>query len=362
MTVGSSGMKRRPRQAAALTAAAAAVVALALLAAAVSPVRTVAGEFPSYAVCYSENPDCEALAKFSLVVLDPGTNADVAALKAKGVKVIAYLSVGEINSATEPFERMSKRGALLGENPDWPGSYYVNIASAAWSREVLDNAIPRIVKKGFDGLFLDTLGSPLALAEKNLSSLENPEETVYRFLRRIRSKFPDLYIIANNFEDHSDVAAPCVDAFNVESVVLTYNFAEKKYEPARDDSVSVRIEKLNGIAARYGLDVFVVDYAPEASAEVALAAYERLKKLGFTPFISAVELDRVYGFMAAKAVSERSARKIEDDRESGRLKQMQKLIDFRKTLVTKFEEEKKKIKEEEEKEREKYNRKKEKEK
>ena len=308
-----------------------------------SPAR--AGEFLTYAVCYNENPDFEALSKFSLVVLDPNTKADINKLKKKGVMVLSYLSVGEINSAVASFEKVSKKGILLSENPSWPGSYYVDIDSPAWSRFILNDAIPKIMKKGFDGLFLDTLSSPIDIAEKNPAVIANPEETVYRFLRKIRSKYPDIYIIANNFEDHSAVAAPCVDAFNVESVYLSYDFKNKNYVPAEEGATSARLEKLKGIASRYGLDIFVIDYAPEGSTEIALNAYGKLRKDGFTPFISNIELDKIYDFMSAQAqkdyeveIQKEKTRQAKTEAEKEKIATAKKIQELKKKELKKEEE------------------------
>lgn len=74
-----------------------------------------------------------------------------------GRKVIAYLSIGEAEDYRHYWQEnwvKSPPKFILGENPDWEGNYAVRFWASKWQDIILAD-IRRIMKQGFDGLYLD---------------------------------------------------------------------------------------------------------------------------------------------------------------------------------------------------------------
>ncbi|HNY13702.1 MAG TPA: endo alpha-1,4 polygalactosaminidase, partial [Candidatus Wallbacteria bacterium] len=186
---------------------------------------------------------------------------------------------------------------MAAENPDWKGSFYVDVGSAEWRAYLLETAIPEIVKKGFNGLFLDTLDSPLRLMAQDPKKYPKMNIYLCELIKDIRSKFPRLEIIANNFEEHADEIGPYVNGFNVEELVSAYNFKNKTYEKIKKSESIQRIKRLKKVSEKYDVQIFVVDYVSPGNKKTAVYVYNKIKELGFVPYISTVDLNKISSHM-----------------------------------------------------------------
>ena len=94
------------------------------------------------------------MAGYDLVVLDgqEAGAADVRALRRRGVRVLAYLSVGTIERS-RPWYAAARRYRLeLWQ--EW-GEWYADTSAPAFRRLIVRRVAPAMLRKGFDGLFLD---------------------------------------------------------------------------------------------------------------------------------------------------------------------------------------------------------------
>ena len=113
---------------------------------------------------YGPVADERALSSYDIVVLDPGFRGSVSSVREKGARVCAYLSLAEIRM-TDPLYKEVSPKALLEANSAWPDTLRVDVRNAGWKQLVPDHALPRIVELGFDGVFLDTLDTPIYLEQ-----------------------------------------------------------------------------------------------------------------------------------------------------------------------------------------------------
>ena len=91
-----------------------------------------------------------------ILVIEPDdyTNNEIKALKIKGYKVLAYLSVGTIEKERDWFKTYSKYKMRQLDN--WPNEYYVNITKTEWKTFLIKRAVT-LMQRGFSGLWLDNL-------------------------------------------------------------------------------------------------------------------------------------------------------------------------------------------------------------
>jgi len=112
---------------------------------------------------------------YDLIVIDPFffetrlTKKDINSLKYKknGKKrlIIAYLSIGEAEDYRDYWKKkwMKKYpGWIVEENPNWPGNYVVKYWYRSWKKIIFGREksyLDKIIKTGFDGVYLDTIDS-----------------------------------------------------------------------------------------------------------------------------------------------------------------------------------------------------------
>lgn len=87
--------------------------------------------------------------------------ADLRLLHRAGMRVLAYLSIGEAESYRfywRPEWLSGQAPAWLGKvDPDWPGNYKVRFWNMDWRDGVLRPYLDRILRQGFDGVYLDII-------------------------------------------------------------------------------------------------------------------------------------------------------------------------------------------------------------
>lgn len=112
-----------------------------------------------YKVCLSTKANPKKLSKASenyILVIEPDdyTDAEVKAIKAKGYKLLGYLSVGTIEK--ERFWYSKYKAYRLQRLEDWPNEYYIDIREKAWQDFLIQRA-KKLKKIGYSGLWCDNL-------------------------------------------------------------------------------------------------------------------------------------------------------------------------------------------------------------
>lgn len=236
----------------------------------------------SYVVYYGADPqEKQKAALFDLVIAGPDTfsPAEILALQNAGVKVIAYLSVGEVGpnwylkDAVDP-------SWVLKKNPNW-GSFIIDFANQGWHDLLLNRAIPDILSKGYDGLFLDTVDSVDVYPQKT--------QRMADLILAIRKRYPDLIIVQNRGLRVLEQTGPVVDGVMIESFSSTYDFQTKAYLPADYDASSWK-----RLQERFGFAVLALDYALPSDIPQIRHDYQRAREWGFLPYVSTIMLDQIY--------------------------------------------------------------------
>lgn len=117
--------------------------------------------------------------------------------------VLAYLSIGEAEDYRFYWSRKGPPPAFAGpENPRWPGNYRVRHWTPAWHLVIFGSPsswVDRVVDRGFDGLFLDTVDScEVWEQEGRPGACAEMADLVRRLVRHGRSLRRDLVVVANN--------------------------------------------------------------------------------------------------------------------------------------------------------------------
>ena len=240
------------------------------------------GPIKNYTVYYGVG-QAEALTKFDLAIVQPKTlTADeVRQLQAGGTKVVAYLSVGEAEG-NRPWWPKVDYDWILGRNPNW-GSLYIDAGQVGWQDLLLNEAIPHILQVPFDGLFLDTLDT-VDVFPKTL-------EGMVTLVQRMRAAYPQLILIQNRGFSVLDRTAPDIDALMFEAMSSNYDFSAGRYSRAEREEEPNRVREA---ATKHGLVVLSLDYAVPDDLATIQWCYDRAHEYGFVPYVSTINLDRVY--------------------------------------------------------------------
>lgn len=195
------------------------------------------------------------LARHQRVVLQPDhySRDEIAYLAERGVRALAYLSMGEDTGPPAPWQ-------LPEANPVWGGSY-VDPQHPGWRQHVLARAVTAGVK-GFSGLLLDTVETP--------PILERFRDPLVELVLSVRQAMLSGYILINRGYAFLHELTPLVDGFLFEAFSTTW---QGGYAALRGRELLENNVRLRTIAAT-GRDVYALDYSdrPDLTAFAASRA------------------------------------------------------------------------------------------
>jgi len=209
--------------------------------------------------------------------------------------VIAYMSIGE----AEPYRFYWKKGWrpgspewLLKPNPDWPDNYRVAYWHPDWQRIIFGSPgsyLDQIIDAGFDGVYLDIV-----------DGYENFEKTrpqarteMIALVRKIAGYARNTRGI-NDFGVFPQNAPELLENPTYLSVITGLGKEELFFiatDEATEDENREWDASLLSKAHEAGKLILLVDYC-EQNRNVR-EAYIRSRTLGFIPYCSTVELDRL---------------------------------------------------------------------
>jgi uncharacterized protein (TIGR01370 family) len=248
----------------------------------------------AFAVYYGGNADVVDFKNFDLVVLDSSYTQIIQQLKQQSKTVLAYLSLGEVNRSRDYFDIVESDGLLLKPNPNWEGAYLVDVRKAAWREFVITQILPDILDKGFDGIFIDTLDSPLEEERANPKEFKGMVESAVKLIKAIRKKFPKIKIMLNRAYAIAPQVGGQINYLMAESIFYTYDFKNKKYIPVSEPLYVQQKNILQNFRKRFpGVQIVTLDYCEENDQKLRTQIYKQQRDNGFTPYVSTINLDKL---------------------------------------------------------------------
>ncbi|MCH8872874.1 endo alpha-1,4 polygalactosaminidase, partial [candidate division KSB1 bacterium] len=232
--------------------------------------------------------------KFDLAVLDSDSHPDLAKLKDSDTLLIGYISIGEVGDYRWYWSDIKDKPWLLDKNPNWD-SYMIDVRNDEWQELLNQQIIPKILAKGFDGIFLDTIDNAEYLQRYHPKKKYPMMETaMVRLIKSIRKNFPSAYLVANRGFAILDEIAGSIDAVVAESIFTTINFEENITRRNTPQEYEPIIKQLRKMKRKEGIKIFTLDYPNlenESDIEEIIADSHAL---GFIPYISTPQLQKVY--------------------------------------------------------------------
>jgi polysaccharide biosynthesis protein PelA len=249
---------------------------------------------PKWVVYYSDQAQLEEFRDFGLVVLDSDKHPPLGALAAAGKTLLGYISLGEIEHQRADFPAVKAEGVLAGENPLWPGAYYVDLRDERWRRRVIEQFVPRILASGFQGIFLDTLDSAVELERQHPDKYRGMTSAAAILVKALRLAFPSITIMMNRGYGILPEVAPFIDILLGESVYTTYDSDRKIYRllPADEYRAQVRLLK-DAKTSNRRLRICSLDYWDPTDLGGIRRIYREQRANGFEPYVATIGLDRI---------------------------------------------------------------------
>jgi uncharacterized protein (TIGR01370 family) len=242
-----------------------------------------------FVVYYGDTEPASAFQMFDTLVFDSDSHPLLDSLKGK--KTLGYLSLGEVEKERWYFQTVKEENLLLGENPNWPGSYFVDLRNPSFQKLVIEKLIPYVLFQGFEGIFLDTLDN----AEYLEAKYPGMKEAAFQLLAKIRTNWPKTPIMLNRGYYLLDKGANLVDMALAESLMADWDFEKKKYVLVPQDQVLQQRRMLEEAKKKNSnLTLFSLDYWDPEDQKTVDQIYEEQKKHGFIPYVSTLALDRVF--------------------------------------------------------------------
>lgn len=228
---------------------------------------------------YEKNIPEELLKLYDFVVVNPeDISKDM--LKSYRKKIVAYISVGEID---EPTDIPYKKTWVLGKNKNW-GSLIIDIRKKDY-RKFLLNKITSLEKRGINKFFFDTLDSYQLVLKKE--ECKSYEKSLVNFIANVKKRFPESKIFLNRGFKIFNNVHKYINGVIAESLFRGYD--GKKYYKVSEKDRKWLINKLNYVKSK-NIPVYVVDYVKPNERELAKTLSEKIKKLGFIPYITNKDL------------------------------------------------------------------------
>jgi uncharacterized protein (TIGR01370 family) len=203
---------------------------------------------------------------------------------------LAYVSVGETDTRWPSWPALSGQPFIVEPNPEWPSNVRVDIRDPRWQERLLRDEIPALMKRGFDGVMLDTIDTAPYLETKDPARFAGSRQALRDWLAHLRERFPGKIVVANGGEALVD-AAPFVDAFVVEGVFSIYDAGRRTYRATTDAERTWKlgaIERARAVAPR---PVFTIEYAPVGDVALGHMAADEAVRHGFRPYVGVRELN-----------------------------------------------------------------------
>lgn len=237
-------------------------------------------------VYYGRDLESKILKKIDLVVLDPD---QVPSPPPGRTKKIGYLSLGEAEDYRSYWTHIPSQ-VLVESNPQWPGAHRIDMRQSAWQDLVLNELIPQILAKGFEGVFLDTVDTAAYLEETRPQEFQGSVDAAIELIGKMRAKFPQMIILLNNALPLLPRLEGFIDGVTVEDLYTRYDFDTKRVgaTPAED---SISKEKLlDAFIARTHKPVLNILYEDPQSSSLSEESIKRSEQKGYLWYLATVDL------------------------------------------------------------------------
>ena len=247
-----------------------------------------------WVVYYADSARPEEFRGYDLVVFDGDVHPSLKPISAAGSVVLGYLSLCEVERHRSWFATAKDSGLLAGENPNWQGSYFIDVRDPRWRKIVVDQLAPEIIARGFQGLFLDTLDDAAELERRDPKKFGGMQSAAIELVKEIRRAVPAATLMVNRGYDLLPAIAGSVNVVLGESVYGTYDFTTKKYRRVPEAEYREQVAVLSKVRSmKPSLRICTLDYWNPGDRDGIRRVYREERSHGFDPYVATISLDQL---------------------------------------------------------------------
>lgn len=237
---------------------------------------------PTYAFWYGDKPPVDSLSQFDRIIVEAGNLSDqeLEVLKQRGGKVLAYCSIGELN--TQQTTNVDPAW-IIDSNPAW-NTAIMDLTAPGW-QQFLTNRADELQRRGFHGLFLDTLDSYM-LPDMSAAKRTKQQQGLVTIIAQLKMRHPNFLLVANRGFEVMDQIARYLEAVAAESLYQGWDNTKQQYLPVSENAHQWLKQTLATIQSKHGFDIVVLDYLPPEEKEKALETAQKIADDGFIPWIA----------------------------------------------------------------------------
>ncbi len=244
----------------------------------------VADQPPPFSIAfyYAANPPLDELKAFDIAVVDPD-NLGIAPAEYQSAHstLFAYVSVGEADPGRAFFKKIDPAW-LIGDNSSW-GTRLVDLSNPAWRIFFLDQVVEPLWAAGYRGFFLDTLDSYQLVADKE--RIPRQADGLVAVIREIKERHPEVRLILNRGFEVLERVKDVTFAVAAESLYQNFAPASGEYGEVKENDRQWLADRLNEVR-KQGLPAIAIDYVKPSRRELARETADKIKKLGFIPWVT----------------------------------------------------------------------------
>jgi len=233
------------------------------------------------------------LKAYDMVIIDPDMHFPLEWLPKKTIK-IAYVSVGEAENYRSYWLQIQKASWILEENPNWKGNYLVDLRDEQWHQVLLDQVLPDVIDKGFQGIMMDTLDTSLQLESEDSEQYSGMHAATIQLVKKIKERYPYLHLVSNNgFHILPEIGA-YLSGMLVEDIHMMIDFDNNAYVKVSDEDRAYKIDVLKSMQRKFKLPVFNIDYVDASDKQTKAYCIRSSRKLGFHCYVAEANLNQIY--------------------------------------------------------------------
>lgn len=258
-----------------------------------------AASAPAVALYYGKAIAISEFRTFDIVIVEPDQGHDPRRRQTSDAELYAYVSVAEVQ-ASRPYYKEIPATWKLARNKDWDAEV-IDQTPTDWPAFFADKVVGPLWAKGYRGFFLDTLDS-YRLAKKFDEAAQ--QDGLVRVIETLHQRFPGIQLILNRGFEIVPRVRDKVRMVAAESLYQGWNAGARRYEPVKASDRDWLLGQLQGIRQRFGIDILAIDYVAPQDRELARETAEKIRALGFIPWVTDSALDSI-GVGSIEAVARR---------------------------------------------------------
>lgn len=246
----------------------------------------------SWVVYYNDEIPYQRFIGYDIIAFDSDSYPNFSQRR-PGQVILGYLSTSEAETYRDYYGQIEKLGVLLGSSELWKEHRIIDIRKSEWRKYFINKLVPDVLKKGFDGIMLDTIDSAIYLEEENPKKYKGMKAAALQFMIELRQTYPHIKLMLNRGFEIAEQAAPYLDYILAESIRVEHDFDNNTDMLFPKSTYNEYVRILHAAQRKNPkLEVVTLDYWKMKSvyARKIRLIYEEQRKNGFIPYVSTPDL------------------------------------------------------------------------